>query len=602
MRVADRRTRRDDGAVLLIFAAFTVVAVLFLAFVVDLGAQRENRRELTTSTDAAALDVAQQWAATSLSTTLWPTVGANLYNCTAAAQATARANNDGLDPDALQCVAEKRTTYGVVTVGMSEAVDFAFGGVTGVDSGGTNSSTSVRITGPAQGGLRPFALCMDEPQIKAWLAAGSADPLVVDAVKFLPDFCGTSSGSWGLMDLGGGGASKVGNVFANGYGSPVQVSPNPEACLVTTPASCFEVATGVKFNSNNLKTPLDFLAGPAGCAEGGIEFTLPTYKKVIDPGGKKAKFPISGFARVQLMCFEVSGANLNRFELKLLGFETEGTCCSGISAINRVLEICDVGTVGGAVGPKFGTGCNAAPPVVPPVVVDGCDIVSITPATQNVTVTGAGASTAVANATVTVADHTKCGAISLRAFRTTPVAQSIPANAGARSGNTYPFTFANPTTFAAHGATYILEAADDGVAQAEEAELRTVADGTPPATCKLTSVSTSGALPQIKKGPGSSGPTKELTSALNVTAGASGGASCSGVVVTVTVKNPAGETRSDVSAECKLNASGTCSASFPAANITKPPKFDWVAGVYEVAATSIAGAAGPVQFSLVNQP
>jgi hypothetical protein len=176
----------------------------------------------------------------------------------------------------------------------------------------------VRITSRGGGGLRPFALCINQPQVQGWIAGGAVGNPVFDlaAPAFLAPACGNASGAWGLMDTDGKGAVTVGKVMAEGYSQPVQVSSSATACnKADSPKSCFDEAQGVKFNSKHLESALEYLSGRSkGCAGVpndapalGPAFSLPGYTQV---DGKS--FPIVGFAQVQLLCFEVQGANLRR--------------------------------------------------------------------------------------------------------------------------------------------------------------------------------------------------------------------------------------------------------------------------------------------------
>ncbi|MCO8126944.1 Tad domain-containing protein [Acidimicrobiia bacterium EGI L10123] len=487
MRVAHRRDER--GAVLIIVAAFALVSIAFLAFVIDIGNQRQNRRQLTTATDASALDVAQEWANYELDATLagFTSLGGDKYDCTSKAVATLQANNEGVafPIGEVSCVAEFRTTYGVVTVGASEEVQYAIGGAVGVSSGGTGSTTSVRITGPAQGGLRPFGLCANEPSIKSWLEADDQTPKVVQSERFLPDKCGNSSGGWGLLDLLGGSNPAVAKAYSEGYGESVQLSPDPDQCIDTTPKSCFTASTGAKWNGGPIKDALDFLEGPSGCAEGGIEFSLPLYQTVVDPGGKQAKFPISGFARVQLMCYATGGSNGNTITLKLLDFDEEGPCCGGITATNRLLEVCDVGTIGGSVGPKFVSNCGAPPPVQPPDVGLVCAVTPVSPSSRDVQVDASNRPTTAVVVTVDVADSSDCD-LRLRAKNAT---YEILATQVDKTATQYKFEFATTDAIAPPDTTLALEVYDgDGFIWDGTATLTTTEAVETPASCEVNSV------------------------------------------------------------------------------------------------------------------
>jgi len=477
MRV--NRVRRDErGAVLVMVGVFSVVMFAMAAFVVDLGNQRQNRMQLSTATDAAALDVAQEWANAELDGTAAGFAGAGVgrWNCTSVARNIVRANNDGLDVDSVDCVAELEDhDWGVVTVAASEDVDYQFGGAMGATSGGTRATTSVKVSAAAKGGLRPFAVCADLPAVRDFIsgATGPGDEVQVDTVKHLTPECGSASGNWGLLDLDGNGAKSVADLFADGYDRPVTKSAGPGVCEQTTPESCFSATPGAKWNAGPLQTALGFLEGPPGCAGGGPEFSVPTYEQVLDPTGKNAKFPLTGFLRVQLVCFTVGGSNLNSLTLKLVSY-SENACCSAVSATNRVLEICDVGTIDGALGSDFESSCGT-PSAVPPAVGDGCSVQPVTPAARDVSVTAAGLSEAALVVDVSVADASVCGDLRLKAV-VQGTERPVPAPAPVRLGNVYRYTFPQGTDFGPGGTYLTLVVYEDDFVWDQSATLHTVVD------------------------------------------------------------------------------------------------------------------------------
>lgn len=370
MRVATAGRRSERGATLIIMTVFIVVAVIFVAIVVDLGDLRQNRRQLTTATDAAALDVAQtvaiEWSNPLLrSTILDGLIFGSTYRCDSLASQTVRKNNEGLDPDSLRCEVDDRGWYAVVTVSVSEVVDYSIGRASGADSAVTAASTSVVVKPESDGGLRPFALCSNQADMAAWIAGGAEGEPIIDltADKSLNPFCGTAYGNWGLVDFPdtGNGSPGVGNALENGTSTAVTTAATPTTCVPTSPVSCLDAETGAKWNAKPVTDGLDFLEGPTGCPVGGIEFFLPVYSQVVStlggPGGTKTGFPVVGFAKVQLMCYSTLGADLNSLTLKLLEYHDDGPCC-GLSEFNRTFEICDVGTLSGAVGSTFSSECE----------------------------------------------------------------------------------------------------------------------------------------------------------------------------------------------------------------------------------------------------
>jgi hypothetical protein len=383
MRVGHRR-RGERGAVLVIVAAFCIVAVIFTAFVVDIGNQRQNRRQLATASDSAALDVAQEWTELNLATTGFTSAGGGAFDCSsinggALAQSVVLANNDGKAADTVTCLARVGTFYGVVTVGTTEAVEYEFGKAVGINEGGTGAVTSVRITSTSNGGLRPFSLCVDYPGVKEWIAEWTdgddeePPPTTIDVLqlKALHPDCVQAAGNWGAGDFSdepeftGGGANALGQALNEGSYKAWKTSTSESTCAETTPVSCMDALTGAKWNSQNITTALGGLEGDDGnsCATGGPTFYIPTYGEAVSTGGggggTKVGYPITGFAQVQLQCYEVKGSDLNKFVLKFISYDQDGPCCSYATGQYR-LDICDVGTIGGSTSSDFSSSCAFA--------------------------------------------------------------------------------------------------------------------------------------------------------------------------------------------------------------------------------------------------
>lgn len=501
-----RTQRGERGAVLIMVGVFSMVMVVMTAFVVDIGNQRQNRLQLTTATDAAALDVAQEWANADLDAVAagfdqFVPPQADKWDCTDVAVTIAQANNDGVDPE-ISCVAEEKVgDWGVVTVAAREAVQYQFGQAVGQDEGNTRATTSVKVTGAAQGGLRPFAICANLPEIENFIDGDPTnDPagdVEIDATKHLNPLCGTASGNWGLLDLDGKGAKSVGALFAQGYAKSVKKSAGAEVCVPTDPESCFSSSPGAKWNAGPLKTALDYLEGPPGCEAGGPEFSVPTYEKVLDPNGSNAKFPLTGFLRVQLMCFSTGGSNLNGLTLRLISYDAEG-CCSGVSETNRILEICDVGTIGGELGPDFESLCGTVS--APPAVSDGCAIQPILPETQDVLVGGTGLTANATHVDVVADDSSKCGDIRLRVDVKETADRSVYLAAPALTGNTFRFTIPANTNLGMGGTFSTLVVYEDDHVWDQSASLRTVTDAglpDPEETCELDAISPASVMPDM---------------------------------------------------------------------------------------------------------
>lgn len=346
-----RRNRRDDGAVLVIVAAFSIVAILFLAFVIDIGNQRQNRRQLTTQTDSVALAVAQDWADNRLSAT---------YDCDTNGgfdEALAISNSpvSNASPD-YECefdsIGRRR---GVVTVWDRETVNYDFGGFTGVDEGRTGALTRARVMAAPGGGLRPLALCALEPQLAQWLLEFSANVAPSqDTITFDKDGvgCGGSSGNWGLVQVPGAGNGQ--NEWRD-----VVLEGAPEDAAV---GDLLPPQTGIGMNSAEDVFDQVRITEPI--------FHLPVYQNNpgLPPGGpgNNARYQVLGFLEVELIDFEANGSTAD-LTIRPLSYDASGPCCN-ITPFNAQYAICDVGTIGGVRDSSVDSAC--LPPFTPPVIPD----------------------------------------------------------------------------------------------------------------------------------------------------------------------------------------------------------------------------------------
>ena len=174
MRASVRQRRRDDrGATLIVVSVFVIVAVIMLAAVIDLGNQRQERKEVTLSTDAAAL------AAASLADTedsdLVSVPPETLVDCDLVGVSSLAANPEGFTnvrqavddylarnggSDFVDCkVARTSFREGYVVVSADEIVDYAFAPAIGVDSGDVAGASVAAIEVNSGGGLRPVGIC-----------------------------------------------------------------------------------------------------------------------------------------------------------------------------------------------------------------------------------------------------------------------------------------------------------------------------------------------------------------------------------------------------------------------------------------------------------
>lgn len=159
--------RGERGAVLVIVAVFAIVAVAFMAFVIDIGNQRQEAREVATSTDAAALaavsvvdfsavaldDGVAACAELASTDTSYATV-----QDVAAFYLAENGREDASDIGGCTVV-KTGPGAGYVTVSASDTVDYSFGPAIGQDSGSVSDSSTARVAGAEGGGLRSIAAC-----------------------------------------------------------------------------------------------------------------------------------------------------------------------------------------------------------------------------------------------------------------------------------------------------------------------------------------------------------------------------------------------------------------------------------------------------------
>lgn len=307
-----RRCRGDRGAVLVIVSVFMIVAVIMTAAVVDLGGLRQEKKEVTLSTDAAAL------AGASLADMEDPELiasGSTPVDCTLVATDSLAPNNDdfatvqsavddyldrnggssGLDCQVVRTGARR----GYVLVSADEIVEFAFGPAIGTASGSVAGVSVAAIQEHAGGGgLRPLAVCADGSTL-----GGTATDVrrLIEEAEDAPDGvlnsglgrdltfaidkaneeegCGVATGNFGQLDMNGGSNPNSCNnpdgfcwQMENGYDGPV-----------TNPV---RGDTG-----NNFVPSSDAIEG---LIANGIRFYVPVYNTAAGSGGT-AEFNITHY-------------------------------------------------------------------------------------------------------------------------------------------------------------------------------------------------------------------------------------------------------------------------------------------------------------------
>lgn len=300
----------DESGVTVLMVAVSILALFGGATIaVDAGDLWSTRRHVISASDAAALAAASDYA-------LHDPGG-----CLSADQ-YASAN----DAELVECdVTLTSSVSGYVTAVARKPVDFAFAGVLGFSDRTVSATTTAAWGLPsAVAGLRPFGLCVDDPNFQAWAAdpRGSSDAVRVPYDND-PDDCGGAPGNWAIIDLDN--ALPVSNSDTKrwvrvGYGEfvrPGNMGGDPGAF------------------SNELDTALGAVRGD--------EFPIPLFDRVSEQGST-AVFGVVGFVEVQLLGWKTTGAEKDRY-LEIRFREAVAGGVGGGSGPDlglRVVRICDV--------------------------------------------------------------------------------------------------------------------------------------------------------------------------------------------------------------------------------------------------------------------
>lgn len=502
--------RRDErGSVLLIVVTFTLVAVVMTAAVVDLGGQREQRKELTLSTDSAALAAAG--LAHTEDTSLTGETPGTLVDC----------DEVDIAPEAPQFERDKyahvqevvdyfleengesqpveckvvRTGFktGYVVVSADEIVDYKFAPAFGQSAGGVSGASVAAIEVDAGGGLRPVGICgamegMDGvdgyPEIALsdlWDSRDSgvpvdggysldADGYVIDSAGVRNPFtarypiekvkggsCGggdaNGAGNFGKLDFGGGtntSCTEVGQFckdYADGYYGSV---PNPT-----------NGSTGQFSNTNEDST--------TNIEDNVGQFWAPVYTGV-DATGENVNFDLAYFAQMEMVnhCFlgncKFDGTTWFDFRVsRMLPFVPAGPPVTDDANL-QPQRLCAMENDAAAIAagcPQFvATTSTSAPASSIPD--PGCEVASIDTINGAVTLTSGSPKVTEQDAVydVNFVDISKCSALSYRVYRmqgqteTTGSMQSDPA-----VGDTVRITL--PSGYAIASGTYevqVLEA------------------------------------------------------------------------------------------------------------------------------------------------
>lgn len=327
MRIVNHPQR---GAVMALTAICLVVLLGAAALAVDVSLGWQTRRNLVTSTDAAALAAAQTYSK-----------GGNGCANDAAAFLASNAPSATMT---LCTTGSASSGEGTVTVSAVETVDVYFGRVIGLDPYPANSSTTALWGSPKSAtGLRPVGLCADA------LDSFFASPNSTQTLEISYDdqgsgsgqieFCGSGNpeGNWGIVDFGNdaNSAAQIKDELMNGYPLPVYTGTIGGDCT-SEPKACYEGSTGQGL-TNAYKNQLGYLKN------NNIYFSVPIFDFFTDGAGANLEFHLVAFARVRIIDYKLTGSNRS-ITLEFSPGLITGTCCSsgGPPSNAFVISICAV--------------------------------------------------------------------------------------------------------------------------------------------------------------------------------------------------------------------------------------------------------------------
>jgi Flp pilus assembly protein TadG len=342
-------SRREDGAVAVIVAIFTVVLLGIVAFTTDFGMAYAQRQALATGADSAALAVIHAEKVSQLANptrTCSTAIASDAASDSTIALAQVNANapfNAAIPASAITTTLS--CPYGLLqaTVVDNRTINTIFGGVLGRSTIGI-SRQAVAVMGVVDtvSGLSPFAVCTNQAQAiiaKHLLDVAASKPDSAQLVSITKVWgsgtCdgGGGSGNWGWLDFGQGkGDSALGGELTTGdtFG-PLTLDTS------TTPPS-YSIS-GTPGNKGNGKPVVD---GMQTIMDNTI--TIPVYSTVTG-NGANAQYTVIGFMTLQ-MCGYM--ANSKSALGKCYDSTTPGVQLAGDDMQIRYLSYTAAGQVGTA--------------------------------------------------------------------------------------------------------------------------------------------------------------------------------------------------------------------------------------------------------------
>ena len=320
---------RERGAAAFIVAAALVALFGSAAIAVDLGNARLASSRTVTAADAGALAASQSLAAGS----------SEITACVDAAAVVSANASTAIMEICETGVATSGTP--IVTVVVSEPVDYVFAPVLGFSSTTVSSRSSARFGSEGVSGARPFGICMEALQadLAGWDPVGSTPigPIIVPYGKGAqPAACNGGDpvpGNWGSLDFDGGSNSNNDQKdwIENGY--PGTLYP-PEIIEGNPGAMAGSVASALQ-----------------SLVDSGEVFAVPLFDQATG-NGANAEFNVIGFVRAQLTDYKVNGNAAGRYIEMIFhpGLYPGVPCCdpSGTSVVLRNTGLCAVSEETGA--------------------------------------------------------------------------------------------------------------------------------------------------------------------------------------------------------------------------------------------------------------
>ncbi len=313
-------THQDErGAASAIFTLFLTALLGIAALVVDVGISWQERRQVITATDAAALAAVQDFAH-------------GTDGCASTAPQFVADNN----PAATMTLCAHTpigSGPGWVTVEAEVDVDFIFAGILGFTETTVTSSTTAGYSSATlvDGGLRPFGLCRDFlDELDPPFAPGTGEIYrIYYGREAQASNCNAGDpipGNWAVLDFDGGSNSQndVKDWTENGYDGPVAIGDWIEG----TPGS---FSPALNSELNHLLNNVDF-------------FTLPIFTEYNDLNGANGEFLMDEFIVVRLDDFKTNGSQNSRYiDIEFLNEVVQGEGGGGDNGLGAfVIGVCAV--------------------------------------------------------------------------------------------------------------------------------------------------------------------------------------------------------------------------------------------------------------------